>query len=66
MTDVRGSLQDYDDWAIITGDEGWNAENMMNYMRKHQTLEPIDASVTDRTTMPVRVPVDTVIYCSTC
>lgn len=52
VADVRGSLQDYDDWASIAGDEGWNAENMMKYMRKHQTLEPIDDSVTDRSTMP--------------
>nr|POE71338.1 putative gmc-type oxidoreductase [Quercus suber] len=52
MMYVRGSLQDYDDWAIIAEDEGWNAENMMKYMRKHQTLEPIDDFVTDRATMP--------------
>ena len=49
---VRGSLQDYDDWAIISGDNSWNAEALMPYMRKHQTLEPIDDSVTDRSTMP--------------
>ena len=53
-TDVRGSLQDYDDWATIVEDEGWGADKMMNYMRKHQTLEPIADSVTDRSTMPVR------------
>ncbi|KAF2168878.1 GMC oxidoreductase [Zasmidium cellare ATCC 36951] len=52
MMYVRGSLQDYDDWAIISGDESWNAENILKYMRKHQTLEPIDDSVTDRSTMP--------------
>ncbi|KAK4616901.1 Dehydrogenase citC [Fulvia fulva] len=52
MMYVRGSLQDYDDWAIIAGDEGWNAEALMPYMRKHQTLEPIDDCVTDRSTMP--------------
>ncbi|CAK4013685.1 alcohol oxidase [Lecanosticta acicola] len=52
MMYVRGSSQDYDDWAIIAGDEGWNSENMMKYMRKHQTLEPIADSVTDRSTMP--------------
>lgn len=49
---VRGSLQDYDDWAIIAGDDSWNAEHMMTYMRKHQTLEPIADHVTDRSTMP--------------
>lgn len=52
MMYVRGSLQDYDDWAIISGDDSWNAENILKYMRKHQTLEPIDDSVTDRSTMP--------------
>ncbi|KAL4954230.1 hypothetical protein BDW69DRAFT_183750 [Aspergillus filifer] len=24
---VRGSLQSYDDWAALAGDEGWNANN---------------------------------------
>lgn len=52
MMYVRGSLQDYDDWAIIANDEGWNAEEMMKYMRKHQTLEPISDTVTERSTMP--------------
>ncbi|KAF7196018.1 Dehydrogenase citC [Pseudocercospora fuligena] len=52
MMYVRGSLQDYDDWAIIADDEKWNAEEMMKYMRKHQTLEPISESVVDRSTMP--------------
>jgi choline dehydrogenase-like flavoprotein len=33
---VRGSLQDYDDWAALVGDEGWSAANMKAYMRKHQ------------------------------
>ena len=33
--------------------KGWNAENMMKYMRKHQSLEPFDESITDRSTMPV-------------
>ncbi|KIA75450.1 hypothetical protein HK57_00094 [Aspergillus ustus] len=43
---VRGSLQDYDDWAALAGDEGWSARSMMGYMRKHQTLEPIDPATT--------------------
>lgn len=33
---VRGSSQDYDDWAVLTGDEGWSAKNMQHYMKKHQ------------------------------
>lgn len=36
MMYVRGSLQDYDDWAALTGDDGWSAEEMQHYMRKHQ------------------------------
>ena len=42
MMYVRGDTADYDDFAALAGDEGWNAENMMKYMRKHQTLEPLD------------------------
>ncbi|KAJ5297894.1 hypothetical protein PENANT_c012G10269 [Penicillium antarcticum] len=53
MMYVRGSLQDYDDWAELAEDEGWSAEIMQRYMRKHQTLEPIDPSITDTSTMPL-------------
>ncbi|KAL4987458.1 hypothetical protein BDW68DRAFT_177829 [Aspergillus falconensis] len=42
MMYVRGSLQDYDDWAALVGDEGWTAASMKTYMRKHQTLEPVN------------------------
>ena len=52
MMYVRGSDQDYDDWATISGDDGWSSKNMKQYMRKHQTLDPIDPKVTDRSTMP--------------
>lgn len=52
MMYVRGSTEDYDDWAVIADDPSWSGENMKQYMRKHQTLEPIDDSVTDRSTMP--------------
>ncbi|KAI9930636.1 hypothetical protein ASPWEDRAFT_27147 [Aspergillus wentii DTO 134E9] len=45
MMYVRGSLQDYNDWAALVGDEGWSAKVMQHYMRKHQTLEPIAAGV---------------------
>ncbi|CBF84465.1 hypothetical protein AN9011.2 [Aspergillus nidulans FGSC A4] len=38
---VRGSLQDYDDWAALVGDEGWSAANMKAYMRKHQA-QPVN------------------------
>ena len=36
MMYVRGSTQDYDDWAELAEDEGWRAEIMQSYMRKHQ------------------------------
>jgi choline dehydrogenase-like flavoprotein len=53
MMYVRGSDQDYDDWAIITGDESWSSKNMKPYMRKHQTLEPIEEGFTyDRSVFP--------------
>ena len=52
MMYVRGSLADYDDWAAITGDESWGSKYMSGYMRKHQTLEPIEDTVTDRSVMP--------------
>lgn len=49
---VRGSLQDYDNWASLAGDSSWDAASMKQYMLKHQTLEPIDPSITDRTDYP--------------
>ncbi|KAI7541050.1 GMC oxidoreductase [Hortaea werneckii] len=52
MMYVRGSSQDYNDWAAITADPGWSSSAMNPYMRKHQTLEPIDPSIVDRSTMP--------------
>lgn len=52
MMYVRGSDADYDDWATILDDEAWSSKNMKQYMRKHQTLEPISEKVVDRSTMP--------------
>ncbi|KIW09428.1 hypothetical protein, variant [Verruconis gallopava] len=52
MMYVRGSSADYDDWAELTGDESWGSKEMSHYMRKHQTLEPIDEKITDRTHFP--------------
>lgn len=49
---VRGSDADYNDWADLADDSGWSAAEMKQYMRKHQTLEPIDPRITDRTCMP--------------
>lgn len=52
MMYVRGSSQDYDDWATIVGDPSWGSQSMNEYMRKSQTLEPIDENVVERATMP--------------
>ncbi|KAJ5186493.1 hypothetical protein N7449_011257 [Penicillium cf. viridicatum] len=52
MMYVRGSTQDYDNWAELVEDDGWSGKHMQGYMRKHQTLEPIDPAITDRSTMP--------------
>lgn len=52
MMYVRGSNSDYDDWATIIDDEVWSSENMKQYMRKHETLEPIDEAITDHVAMP--------------
>jgi choline dehydrogenase-like flavoprotein len=49
---VRGSTQDYDDWAELSGDPSWSASEMKKYMKRHQTLEPISAKVADRTPYP--------------
>jgi choline dehydrogenase-like flavoprotein len=50
---VRGSDQDFDDWATIVDDPAWGSANMKHYMRKHQTVEPADQSVERRNAMPV-------------
>ncbi|OQU98853.1 hypothetical protein CLAIMM_04571 [Cladophialophora immunda] len=52
MMYVRGSDQDYDDWAELANDPSWSSANMKQYMRKHQTLEPVDERIADRSTMP--------------
>jgi choline dehydrogenase-like flavoprotein len=49
---VRGSTQDYDDWAILADDPSWGSEKMHHYMRKHQTLHHIDENIAHRTSMP--------------
>ncbi|OQO10227.1 hypothetical protein B0A48_04584 [Cryoendolithus antarcticus] len=51
-TDVRGSTQDFDDWAIILDDPAWSGENMQRYMRKHQGLEKPAQAVSDRKATP--------------
>lgn len=52
MMYVRGSTQDYDDWAILADDPEWGSEKMQQYMRKHQTLDPVDEAVAHRSALP--------------
>lgn len=49
---VRGSTADYDDWAILDGDQSWSASDLAPYFRKHQTLDPMDRSIKERGFMP--------------
>jgi hypothetical protein len=49
---VRGSTQDYDNWAALAEDQGWSHAEMINYMRKHQTLEPIDETIIEVKRLP--------------
>lgn len=53
MMYVRGSTNDYNDWAELTNDDTWSASNMTKYMRKHQKLEPFDPAITDTSTMHI-------------
>jgi choline dehydrogenase-like flavoprotein len=52
MMYVRGSTQDYDDWAILSDDPSWGSDKMNHYMRKHQTLNRVDENIAHRTSMP--------------
>ena len=52
MMYVRGSTQDYDDWAILADDPSWGSDTMNQYMRKHQTLDPVDEAVVHRSAIP--------------
>lgn len=36
---VRGSKNDYDGWAEVTGDKTWGWEGLAPYFKKHQTLD---------------------------
>lgn len=42
MMYVRGSTQDFDDWAALAKDEGWSSKVMMQYMRKHEVSDLCD------------------------
>lgn len=47
MVYTRPSLQDFDNWCELVGDQSWCAAEMKQYQQKHQCLEPIDASLVD-------------------
>ncbi|KAI9653146.1 MAG: hypothetical protein M1821_007686 [Bathelium mastoideum] len=51
---TRGSDIDFENWAALTGDESWSADNFRAYFRKHQTLDPIGTSISkeDKEFMP--------------
>lgn len=52
MIHVRGQSSEYDDWAEIVEDDGWSATNIMQYMRKHRSLEPLSKEIKDKTSYP--------------
>ena len=36
MIYMRGQRQDYDHWAAVSGDAGWNWENVLPYFKRHE------------------------------
>ncbi|KAF8199858.1 aryl-alcohol oxidase-like protein [Mycena galopus ATCC 62051] len=40
MAYTRGSKEDYDRWATVTGDDGWSWDNLIPYMRKNERFTP--------------------------
>ncbi|SLM40510.1 aryl-alcohol dehydrogenase protein [Lasallia pustulata] len=53
MMYVRGSTADYDDWATLGEDQSWSASNLALYLRKPQTLDPMDTNIKERGFMPL-------------
>ncbi|KAJ6190223.1 hypothetical protein N7519_000244 [Penicillium mononematosum] len=57
MMYVRGSTKDYDNWAELVEDDGWTGNICSTICENIRydpiTLEPIDPSITDRSTMPL-------------
>jgi choline dehydrogenase-like flavoprotein len=39
----RGSMEDFDRYAAVTGDPGWNWNNMQHYARKVRTVHATSA-----------------------
>jgi choline dehydrogenase-like flavoprotein len=44
MMYVRGSEADYDSWAHLVDDEGWNSKSMLQYMKKHEVSNMLKRS----------------------
>ncbi|KAJ7836922.1 alcohol oxidase [Mycena olivaceomarginata] len=40
MAYTRGSKEDYDRWANVTGDDGWSWDKLIPYMRKNEHFSP--------------------------
>ncbi|KAJ7680727.1 aryl-alcohol oxidase [Mycena polygramma] len=40
MVYTRGSKDDFDRWATVTGDEGWSWDNLLPYMKKNERFSP--------------------------
>ncbi|KAF2096336.1 aryl-alcohol dehydrogenase [Rhizodiscina lignyota] len=53
MVYARGTTNEYDDWAKLIGDPGWSSGEMMHYMQKHETHDPIGDSTIDRAKMHI-------------
>lgn len=51
MMYVRGSERDYDDWATLADDPAWGFASMRQYITKHQMLEPVPETITNRAGM---------------
>ena len=53
MLYTRGSDADFDNWASLTSDSSWSADNLRKYFRKHQTIDPVAESLKDREFTPL-------------
>ncbi|KAJ6551249.1 alcohol oxidase [Mycena capillaripes] len=40
LTYTRGSKEDYDRWAKVTGDDGWSWDQLLPYMKKNERFSP--------------------------
>ncbi|KAF4571035.1 hypothetical protein EYR36_001695 [Pleurotus pulmonarius] len=40
MVMMRGSIEDFDRYAAVTGDDGWNWDNIQQFVRKNEMVVP--------------------------